>query len=62
MKMNYLIQKSPNENIWLDGYNGGKEWEWTERKRNAWHFNFTEAHKRLAQVSKAFPSALIVNA
>lgn len=54
-----LIQISRDEDLWLDGWNGCQEWEWTSRRDQAWRMRADEARRRLMVVRNSFPLAFI---
>ena len=58
----YLIQKAPDEFIWLDGYGGGVDWEWNQVRASSWRLRAEEAHKKLKLLQAHFPNAFIVEA
>lgn len=60
--MRFLIQKTPVDKVWLDGYGGGIDWEWTRDRKAAWRLRKDEAERKLALVKNVFPEAMIVEA
>lgn len=60
--MRYLIQQSPQKQLWLDGYGGGIDWEWTAERKTAWRLRKEEAERKLALIRKHFPEAVLVEA
>lgn len=55
----FLIQMSIDQEFYLDGYNGGSEWEFTPDRDRAWPMTLNEAERKLAQLKEIFPDALI---
>lgn len=60
--MRYLIQQSPQKQLWLDGYGGGIDWEWTAERKTAWPLRKEDAERKLALIRKHFPEAVLVEA
>lgn len=58
MRRNFLIEIEPG--TYLDGSNGGDDWETTTNKKTAWHMKEVEATKRLWQVSKKYPTSKVI--
>lgn len=60
----FLIRKSPQEFLWLDGFDGDT-WEWTSVKVSSWRLRFDECQKKLELINKrrildGLPLALMV--
>lgn len=56
----FTIKKSSTENLWLDSWNGGTDFEWTDSPyKGAWRLDAEEAKKRLASVLRYHPEAII---
>jgi len=60
--MRYLIQQSSMHLLWLDGYGGGIDWEWTADRKTAWRLWKVEADHRLKLVRNQFPDAILIEA
>lgn len=43
----------------LNGWNGGADWEWTQNPVNCWYMSLTEAESRLLVVKRDVPDAEI---
>lgn len=55
----YNIRADYTTKAWLDSYDGEGEWSWTHDQKQAWRLSGKEAQRRLRQVRKHHPDAIM---
>lgn len=60
MALTHLIQKSPDVLEYLDGYNGGTDWEWTTDRKTAWRLRKGEAERKAELIKLVFPDVIVI--
>ncbi|UOF78064.1 hypothetical protein [Caudoviricetes sp.] len=54
-----IIQKSDDEPLYLDGFDG-REYEWTTDKKSAWTFKPLAGETKLFKLRELFPDAKLI--
>jgi len=56
----FLIESAPG--VYVGGFNGGDDWEFTTDRKTAWRMNELEVKRRLERVQRTWPTSTVVPA